>query len=159
MSINIYFAGPLFTHAELCWNVKLASAIHQIDKDLHIFLPQQETRSVFDAIKDSPGTAPDFEKLKNICLNGINSSKVVVAVLDGADADSGTCFECGYAVAKNIPVIGIRTDVRSGEDEGINAMLTRSCHAIIRLDNMTGSDEEINKLAKKICGAARAAVA
>lgn len=125
MTIQVYFAGPLFTHAELAWNKMLAEAITIVNPEIRLFLPQDETSPVFEAANKN-NTPPDFNEVKQICLEGIVNSSVVVAVLDGADADSGTSFECGYAFAKNIPVIGIRTDVRSGEDLGINAMLTRS---------------------------------
>ena len=51
---------------------------------------------------------------------------------DGADADSGTCWKCGYAVAKGKPVILLRTDFRvSGDTGGFNAMLYFSAAAII----------------------------
>jgi hypothetical protein len=56
----------------------------------------------------------------------------VVAILDGADADSGTCWECGYATAKGIPVIAVRTDFRnSGDIKGFNAMLYYSASVIV----------------------------
>jgi len=43
---------------------------------------------------------------------------IVVAVLDGADVDSGTAAEIGYAVAKGRKVVGYRGDFRrSGENE------------------------------------------
>lgn len=57
---------------------------------------------------------------------------IVVAVLDGSDADSGTAWETGYACAKGIPVIGVRTDFRlQGDDKGLNLMLSRSCTQLI----------------------------
>lgn len=42
----------------------------------------------------------------------------VLAVLDGADVDSGTASEIGYAAAIGRPVVGIRTDFRwAGDNE------------------------------------------
>jgi nucleoside 2-deoxyribosyltransferase len=40
----------------------------------------------------------------------------VLAVLDGADVDSGTAAEIGYAGALGKPVVGLRTDLRPGGD-------------------------------------------
>ena len=40
----------------------------------------------------------------------------VLAVLDGADVDSGTAAEIGYAMARGKPVVGLRTDLRPGGD-------------------------------------------
>jgi nucleoside 2-deoxyribosyltransferase len=43
----------------------------------------------------------------------------VVAVLDGADVDSGTAAEIGYAFAKAKPILGYRSDFRlSADNEG-----------------------------------------
>lgn len=65
-----------------------------------------------------------------------------MAVLDGADADSGTCWECGYACARNIPIIAVRTDIRhSGDTGGFNAMLYYSASVII--ENTRSFLEEI----------------
>ncbi len=77
-----------------------------------------------------------LEAIYQTCLSGLQSSRSVVAILDGADADSGTCFECGYAVGHGIPVIGVRTDFRlSGDTRGFNAMLYFSAHKLIDGDN------------------------
>lgn len=47
----------------------------------------------------------------------IDRSDAVLAVLDGPDVDSGTAAEIGYAAARDIPIIGLRTDLRlSGEN-------------------------------------------
>jgi nucleoside 2-deoxyribosyltransferase len=49
----------------------------------------------------------------------IRKADAVLAVLDGADVDSGTAAEVGYAAALGRPVIGVRTDTRlSGDNEG-----------------------------------------
>ena len=51
---------------------------------------------------------------------------VVVALLDGAQVDDGTAWEIGYAYAKGMPVIGLRTDFRlcADSDGGlVNAMI------------------------------------
>jgi len=53
---------------------------------------------------------------------------MVLVILAGSDADSGSCFEVGYAFAKSIPIVGLRTGFRgSGEHMGVNLMLTNSC--------------------------------
>jgi hypothetical protein len=59
---------------------------------------------------------------------------LVLVLLEGTDADSGSCFEMGYAYAKGLPIVGLRTDFRgSGEHLGLNLMLTHSCtHLILR---------------------------
>jgi nucleoside 2-deoxyribosyltransferase len=51
--------------------------------------------------------------------DGIERADCVVAVLDGADIDSGTAAEIGFAFAKNKIIIGYRNDFRlSSDNEG-----------------------------------------
>jgi nucleoside 2-deoxyribosyltransferase len=47
---------------------------------------------------------------------GIDAADKVIAVLDGADVDSGTASEIGYAFAKGKPVFGYRGDFRLASD-------------------------------------------
>ena len=46
----------------------------------------------------------------------IRGCAAVLAVLDGADVDSGTAAEIGYAAALHRPVVGLRTDTRCSGD-------------------------------------------
>jgi nucleoside 2-deoxyribosyltransferase len=57
---------------------------------------------------------------------------VVIAVLDGADADSGTAFEMGVAHAMGKPIVGVRTDYRAGAEHGVNIMCSRACRYMVR---------------------------
>ena len=147
MTIRTYFAGPLFTHAEKTWNLMVADTIRKSASDIEVFLPQVKTEA---AVMQS-----DFAEVQRLCLSGIEESDVVIAILDGADSDSGTCFECGYAYAKGVPVIAVRTDVRSGEDQGMNAMLTQSSRRVVRLDGSGGASGEVSVLADRIIQAVK----
>ena len=140
----IYFAGPLFTQAERMWNQRLAETIKTKRKDLEIFLPQKKNK---EAIINGK---LDFNKIFQICINGIDSSDIVVAILDGSDSDSGTCFECGYAFSKGKPIIGVRTDIRGGEDNGLNAMLNHGCNSIILYESGDDPEKDIETLARLI---------
>lgn len=140
-NFTIYLAGPLFTQAERIWNNNLFYELGGLIPEARIILPQA------DAIKFINETGVDFEGLVEACIHGIDSSDVVLAVLDGSDADSGTCWECGYAYAKGKRVIGVRTDLRGSEDEGLNAMLRRTCEKVIYYPAVK---EDIFGLAKEI---------
>ena len=49
----------------------------------------------------------------------IDACDAVFAVLDGADVDSGTAAEIGYAAARRKPILGYRGDLRlSADNEG-----------------------------------------
>lgn len=119
-TVRIYLAGPLFSTAERDFNAALTGALRQ--RGHEVWLPQeheqrrQTAREIF--IKD---------------VEGIDWAEAVVANMDGADPDSGTCWECGYAYRKK-PVILFRTDFRREADKGpYNLMLTQSATAVLDL--------------------------
>ncbi len=144
MKNTIYFAGPLFTQAERMWNLKLSKAIKAENNNIEIFLPQNEDH------KAVVNGELDFKKIFQICIDGIDNSDIVVAILDGSDSDSGTCFECGYAYSKGKPIIGVRTDIRGGEDNGLNAMLNQSCCSVVTFTSGKDLEKDIEKLAHLI---------
>lgn len=144
MKKTIYFAGPLFTQAERMWNLRLAEIIKTKRKDLEIFLPQKEEKeATTNGILDS-------RKIFRICIDGMDTSDIIVAILDGSDSDSGTCFECGYAYSKGKPIIGVRTDIRVGHDNGLNAMLNHSCNFVILNEPGEDLEKDLEKLAQLI---------
>ena len=111
--MKIYLAGPLFSAAEREFNARLATLLRAAGHE--IWLPQE---------RQGPTAAETFK----IDVEGIDWADVVVANMDGADPDSGTCWECGYAYGKK-PVVVFRTDVRVGkrpETEAYNLMLLES---------------------------------
>jgi nucleoside 2-deoxyribosyltransferase len=131
MTAAVYIAGPLFTQAEREWNSRISERLRQALPGVVIMLPQE-----FCAVHEAGHTAdlghgregkPDFGAIFKSCRDHLDQCTHVVAILDGADADSGTSWEMGYAYAKGRTVIGLRTDWRPAEDGGGNAMLTRSC--------------------------------
>jgi nucleoside 2-deoxyribosyltransferase len=124
---KIYFAGPLFTQGEWLWNAALADQLRQSGVD--VILPQEGSAGMVSGQEQF-----NPKKLFDLNRSGIDSSHAVVAILDQADADSGTCWECGYAFAKGKPVLGVRTDFRAtGDDGALNLMLTQSCAGFINL--------------------------
>jgi len=115
---HIYLAAPLFTKGEQDFNLSVYKYL--TDNSYRVFLPQQECAQ------------KQGKEIYQTCLSGLKSAAIVVAILDGADADSGTCWECGYAVSQGIPVIAVRTDFRgSGDTNGFNAMLYYSAAKVI----------------------------
>lgn len=126
--MRIYFAAPLFNAAERDWNAALAAALRGAGHE--VFLPQEQ----------EPGR--DATGIFTGDVAGIDWADVVVAVVDGADPDSGTSWEIGYAYGKK-PIILVRTDMRRTGSGGFsyNAMLTES--ATIRVDAVSASSEEV----------------
>jgi nucleoside 2-deoxyribosyltransferase len=81
--MKLYFAGPLFTTPERIWNAEVTAALRAAGHE--VFLPQEQEPG-----KDAAGIfATD--------VGGIDWADGLVAIMDGPDPDSGTCWEVGYA--------------------------------------------------------------
>jgi nucleoside 2-deoxyribosyltransferase len=119
--MKIYMAGPLFSTAELAFNRELAVMLRQ--RGHEVFLPQEHEQR-----KDLPAAIFASD------LRGLDWADAVVACLDGADPDSGTCWELGYAYARKKLSIVYRTDFRLFEGtDPINLMMSESAdHVLIR---------------------------
>src|SRR6476619_6353369 len=98
--MRIYLAAPLFSTAERDFNDALAARLREAGHE--VFLPQDQEHDAFDP-------ARTFHR----DVDHVNSSDVVVGIMDGPDPDSGTAWEIGYAYAKATPIILLRTDFRA----------------------------------------------
>ena len=135
--MRLYVAGPLFTQAERAWNERLAAAL--TDAGHVVFLPQTEVKAI---------TRLDADTIFRIDVDGVRSADAVVAILDGADPDSGTSFECGIAYALGLPIVVVRTHFRAGGDAlpgqklaTINLMLSQAAARVVNLPD-PGSEFE-----------------
>jgi nucleoside 2-deoxyribosyltransferase len=121
--VRIYLAGPVFTSPEREWNVGLATRLRAGGHE--VFVPQ-----------DHPAAEPGGRAIFRKDLEGLDWADTVVAIMDGADPDSGTCWECGYAYARGKTVVLFRSDIRgSGDQRDIpyNAMLIGAADAHVEL--------------------------
>lgn len=112
---RIYVAGPLFTPQDRATLETIAQTIEELEH--RPVLPHQE------APIEPAADADDVRERATRLLDLIESCDAVVALLDGVDADGGTCVELGYAHALNRPILGLRSDIRrGGEADGVNLM-------------------------------------
>ena len=87
-----------------------------------VFLPQDQEPG-----KDGPGIFAND-------VGGLDWADGLVAMMDGSDPDSGTCWEVGYAYGMKKAIVLVRTDIRlSGSVGDYNPMLTQSATARIDL--------------------------
>ena len=126
---KIYLAAPLFSEAEREFNAKIAGILRE--KKYVVHLPQE--------VGDDSSTRDEAEtgRIFEYNLKALDECDIVVAVVDGADADSGTAWEIGYAYAVKKRIILLRTDFRRvGRSEAVNLMLEESGEVV-------GSVEEL----------------
>ncbi|MDD1677041.1 MAG: nucleoside 2-deoxyribosyltransferase [Methanomicrobiales archaeon] len=127
---RVYLAGPLFSEAERAWNTALRDIL--VQHFFEVFLPQEQGN---DSLAGrGSGT---MEQIYAMNLRALDASHLVVAVCDGADADSGTAWEMGYGHARGKPVYAVRTDFRNvGEYEQVNLMLEHSAVFVDTLQDL-----------------------
>ena len=89
--MKIYFAAPIFTQAHQMFNEYVAQKIEERFPDVELYVPQRNS-SINDKTKCA--TAED------ICVgdfdNNLNSTDIVVALVDGDTPPIGTTLEIGY---------------------------------------------------------------
>ena len=141
--MRIYLSAPLFTQVERRWNRMLAAELEARIAGAEIILPQDLK------FGDAYNRSSDFSKLFRGCVDLLEQADLVVAVLDGPDVDSGTAFEVGYAHARGVPIIGIRTDFRKSQDRGLNLMLAQGCTELLRAMSF---NEDLGQLVKDLAG-------
>lgn len=124
--MRIYLAAPLFSQVERAWNRLLASAITERLPGSAVVLPQDFR------LEGRYNDPKHYRQLFKRCLKEIGNADVMVAVLEGSDADSGVAFEAGVAHTLGKTIVGLRTDYRPGADHGVNIMVSRACRYIVR---------------------------
>ena len=126
--MKIYIAGKIRSESErefLEEVEKLCSSL-----GFETFLPHRNVGLV--------GGLEDVERIfEGDIKNGFRDVELVVAVLDGLHVGAGTAWELGYAYAKGIPAIGIKTD-ESVEDalEYLSAILIGSMEIVTTLKEL-----------------------
>jgi len=126
---RVYLAAPLFSEAERNYNRAVAGLLRENLFD--IFLPQETGDDSESRIKE------DQVRIFSDNVRALKNADIIVAVIDGADADSGTSWEMGFASALKKPVIALRTDFRmSGIHEKVNLMLEESSFVVNNMEDL-----------------------
>lgn len=123
---RVYLAGPFFSDQQKERLDKIQQLLEQNDTIGDIFRPGKDeyTDAEFGSFEWQTAVFKHD-------INNINISDIVVAELDYkleeklSEPDSGTAWECGYAFANNVPVIGVRFD----QEPPLNLMLAGSLTA------------------------------
>ena len=155
---RIYVASPLgFTAAGRAHNaLTLLPSLREAGFEvLDPWEVEPEIEAIFALGRDEPERtrllAETNRRVGQRNAELIRSADGLLAILDGADVDSGTAAEIGYAAALPRPVVGLRTDFRTSGDneqtlvnlqvewfvvESGGALATSLAEAIARLDSI-----------------------
>ncbi len=102
-TLNIYFAGELFTHKDLAGNAMLAEAIAELSDHRYCsVLPQNFEQREQEA-----------KRIRDQDLLNLLESDLALFCFDGTELDSGTVVEFMTAKFADIPSVVLRTDYRS----------------------------------------------
>ncbi len=133
--MKVYIAGKIKDEEERELLEKIDSLCSSLG--LETFLPHRDV-----------GLASNINDVERIfsgdIQEGFKNCGLVVAALDGLHVGAGTAWELGYAYAKNIPAIGIKTDEKPEDAlEYLSAILMGSMKIVDSLEKL---EKELKKL-------------
>ena len=131
--MKIYLAGPFFNEEEVR-NIEYAEQVLQ-KKGLDYFSPMRHEERT-----EEPGTFAWAKKLFEMDRQAIDEADALVVLYYGNYSDTGTAWECGYAYAKEKPVVLVHVK----DDADSNLMMHCGCLANIRLHEL--KDYDFNKM-------------
>lgn len=135
--MKVYIAGKLRTELEKEFLEKIATLCEELG--FETFLPHRDV-GLAHSIKDVPRI------FREDILEGFRNIDLVIAYLNGLHVGAGTAWELGYAYAKGIPRIGIKTDESVEEGlEYLSAILIGSMEIADSLESLQKKLEKFKK--------------
>ena len=116
----LYFAAPLFSEAELAYNVELTSIL---ECHVDVYLPQRDGGKVVDLVANGVEQDTAFRSIYDRDVQALKEADALFLLLDGRTIDEGAAFELGYAVALGKKCVGMQTDPRRLMPLGNNPMI------------------------------------
>lgn len=108
MKYSYYFAGGLFNHKDIVGNLLLSEKVYEVSVGKYeSILPQN--------LEAPEGRA---EQIRNNDISALLKADLAIFNFDGSELDSGTVVEFMIAKMVDMPCVLLRTDFRSGGDQG-----------------------------------------
>lgn len=131
---KVYIAGPLCSKKEREFVEKIDELCKKLK--LRTFLPHRDC-GLWKNLKDT-------KRIAKGDLEGFKDCKLLIANLNGFNVGAGTAWEMGYAHAKKIPVIAIKTDRKVETSiEELSAIIVGTTKIVTSFKEL---GEEIKKL-------------
>lgn len=124
---TLYFAAPLFSAAELSFNLSIA---RRLDQHFDVYLPQRDGGLLVDLVSRGVGVAAAYQSVFDRDVEALRASDIVLIVLDGRAVDEGAAFELGFAAALKKTCVGLQTDPRRLVPLGNNPMIQCALQAV-----------------------------
>ena len=122
--LKVYLASPLgFSRENDHYREKIKERLRQLDCTVFDPWEQEEVAkrieaamSITDSVERAEAIIEAARFTGGVNAEGIRTSDVVLAVLDGAEPDSGTVSEVGYGAGLGKKCYALRTDFRDSGD-------------------------------------------
>lgn len=116
----LYIAGPLFSQAELSYNLEIASVL---EEHFDIYLPQRDGGKVVDLVRSGVEVSAAYRSIYERDVQALNEADGLFLLMDGRTVDEGAAFELGFATALGKFCVGLQTDPRRLLPLGNNPMI------------------------------------
>lgn len=124
---RLYFAAPLFSHAERSFN---GLAVSHLRSFFDVYLPQNDGGLLVDMIDRGIDPEEAANQVFNLDIAALKECDVILVVLDGRSVDEGAAFELGCAYMLGKQCYGLQTDPRRLLKTGNNPMLDCALHQV-----------------------------
>lgn len=117
---QIYFAAPLFSEAELSFNLHLTKVL---ERAVDVYLPQRDGGRLVDLIAKGVAPKDAYASIFERDIEALNECDALLIILDGRTIDEGAVFELGVAFASGKHCVGYQSDPRRLLPVGNNPMI------------------------------------
>lgn len=139
---KVYFAGPLFNHAEKDFNRKVVEILEE--NGYQVFLPQRD--GIEAALLEGKSEEELTRMIFDLDSGEVEKADIIFMNLDGRVPDEGACVELGIAFGKGKRCYGFKTDTRSMElGLDLNPMISGCMNRIFKNTDGDALLEEIRK--------------
>ena len=108
---KVYFAGPMFNHAEKDFNLKITNVLEEFGYE--VFLPQRD--GIEAALLEGKSEEELIEMIFDLDDGEVQKADILFMNIDGRVPDEGACVELGIAYGCGKRCYGFKTDTHSVE--------------------------------------------
>ena len=108
---RVYFASPMFNHAEKAFNLKVTRVLE--DYGYQVFLPQRD--GIEAATLEGKSEEELIKMIFALDSTEVKNADIVFMNIDGRVPDEGACVELGMAYGIGKRCYGFKTDTHSVE--------------------------------------------
>lgn len=125
----IYLAAPLFSEAELSYNLLLTGIL---ERYVDVYLPQRDGGKLVDLVAKGVDIEVAYKSIFERDVEALKDADVLFLLMDGRSIDEGAAFELGYAAALKKSCVGLQTDPRRLLPLGNNPMIQVPLQLVFR---------------------------